>query len=47
MPEEYPYDPVGDLILDYETLNPVKVERLRQYTEYEWNQLYGRNIDMD
>ena len=47
MPEEFPYDPVGDLILDCETLNPVKVERLRQYTEYEWNQLYGRDIDMD
>jgi hypothetical protein len=39
MPEEYPYDHVGDIILDFQTLRPLKVERLRQYAEEEWKLL--------
>ena len=33
MPKVYPYDRVGDTILDSEDLHPVNFERLRQYTE--------------
>ena len=36
IPTEFAYDPVGDIILDYQTLYPVKFERLRQYTEDDW-----------
>lgn len=38
--EEFRYDSVGDIILDFDKLHPIKVERLRQYTEAEWNELH-------
>ena len=44
MPMARPYDPIGEIILDY-VLNPVKVERLRRYIEVEWNKLSsGTNV---
>ena len=39
MPKEYPYDPVGDIALDFELLHPARVERLLKYSEDEWNEL--------
>ena len=45
--KEYPYDPVGDIILDYQELCRIKVQRLRQYTEDDWNELQAETDDND
>ena len=45
--KEYPYDPVGDIILDYQELCHIKVQRLRQYTEDDWNELQAVTDNYD